>query len=141
MSLLRKIELPTKSQLQAGSLSITFPTELALASFLVEAKWTFTNFSIAHHNLRSSRATPSRLGGFTSKSNKCHEDYFTKFKCSQRGSHSTQSWIYHKSLKPHKEVLGGGHKDLEMRCFMDGTNTLQRGKGEAFILAPPKTSQ
>jgi hypothetical protein len=28
---------------------------------------------MAHHNLGSSRATLSHLGGFTSKSNKCHK--------------------------------------------------------------------
>jgi hypothetical protein len=80
--------LPTKIQFQAGSVSTTFHTPLALTSFLAEAKRTFTNFPTAHHNLGSSRTMPSRLGGFTSKSNKCHKDYFTKIKYSnhsQRG--------------------------------------------------------
>jgi hypothetical protein len=36
------------------SLSTTFLTSLALASFLAEVKQTFTNFPMAHHNLRSS---------------------------------------------------------------------------------------
>jgi hypothetical protein len=75
--------LPTKSQPQAESLSTAFLTSLALASFLVKMKRTFTNFSMAHHNLESSRAKSSHLGGFTSKSNKCHEDCFTKLKCSR----------------------------------------------------------
>jgi hypothetical protein len=101
---LRKLELPTKSQLQAGSLSITFPTPLALASFLAKAKRTFINFPMTHHNIGSSRAMPSHLGGFTSKSNKCHEDCFTKLKCSQGESHSILTWIYHKSHKSYKEV-------------------------------------
>jgi hypothetical protein len=79
---LRKLELPTKSQLQAGSLLTIFSSPLALASFLAEVKQTFTNFHMAHHNLGSSRAMPSHLGGFTSNSNKCHKDCFTKLKCS-----------------------------------------------------------
>jgi hypothetical protein len=83
--------LPTKYQLEVGSLSTAFLTSLSLASFLLEEKRTFTNFPMTHHNLGSSRAMPSHLGGFTSKSNKCHEDCFTKLKCSQRGSHSTLS--------------------------------------------------
>jgi hypothetical protein len=37
-------------------------------------KPTFTNFYKTHHTLKSSRVTPSRLGGFTSKSNKCFTD-------------------------------------------------------------------
>jgi hypothetical protein len=79
------LELPTKSQLQVGSLLTALLTSLALVSFLTEVKQTFTNFPMAHHNLGSSRVTPSHLGGFTSKSNKFHEDCFTKLKCSQRG--------------------------------------------------------
>jgi hypothetical protein len=35
---------------------------------------------MAHHNLGSSRAIPRRLGSFTSKSKKYHEDCFTKLK-------------------------------------------------------------
>jgi hypothetical protein len=73
---------------------------LALASFLTEVKRTFTNFPMAHHNFGSSWAMPGHLGG-TSKSNKCYEDCFTKLKCSQRISHSTLTWISHKSYKPH----------------------------------------
>jgi hypothetical protein len=55
MSPLRKLELPTKSQLQAGSLFTAFLIPLALASFLAEAKQTFTNFPMALDNLGSSR--------------------------------------------------------------------------------------
>jgi hypothetical protein len=55
----------------------------ALASFLAEAKQTFINFSIAYHNLGSSRAMPSHLEGFTSKSNKC---VTPDFKAKTRGS-------------------------------------------------------
>jgi hypothetical protein len=66
------------------------------SSFLVEVKRTFINFLTAHHNLGSSIVTPSHLGDFTSKSNKCHKDWFTKLKCSQREYHSTLTWISHK---------------------------------------------
>jgi hypothetical protein len=69
-----KLELPTKSQLQVRSFSTTFPTQLSLATFLAKAKRAFLNFSMTHHNLGRFRATPSNLGGFTSKSNKYHED-------------------------------------------------------------------
>jgi hypothetical protein len=68
---------PTPSQVSFNH----FLTSLALASFLAEAKQTFTDVSTMPHNLGSSRATPSHLGGFTSKSNKCHEYFFTKLKC------------------------------------------------------------
>ena len=105
--------MPTKSQLQAGSLSTTFLTSLALASFLAEAKRTFTNFPTAHHNLGSSRATPSRLGGFTSKSNKCHKDCFTKIKCSN-------------AQRAHKEDSLNPNLD-----FSQITQTSQRGVGES----------
>ena len=105
--------MPIKSQLQAGSLSTTFLTSLALASFLAEAKRTFTNFPTAHHNLGSSRATPSRLGGFTSKSNKCHEDCFTKLKCSN-------------AQRAHKEDSLNPNLD-----FSQITQTSQRGVGES----------
>jgi hypothetical protein len=139
MSPLRKLETPTKSQLQAGYLSTTFLTPLALASFVAAVKRTFINFPMAHHNLGSFRAMPSHLGGFTSKSNKCHEDCFAKLKCSQRGSHSTQTWIYHKLLKPHKEVLRRGHKGLEMSMFLGWLQQPPKEGGEAFILTLPPT--
>jgi hypothetical protein len=124
--------LPTKSQLQAGSLSTTFLTSLALASFLMEAKQTFTNFPTAHHKLGSSRVTPSRLGGFTSKSNKCYKDCFTKLKCSSAHKEDlTQrlAWISHKSPKSHSELKERCLKGSRMCIFVDGTNSLQRRKG------------
>jgi hypothetical protein len=110
MSLLRKLELPTKNQLQAESLLAAFPTPLSFYSFLVEVKWTFTNFLTAHHNLRSSRATPSHLGGLTSKSNECHEDLLHKaqvLKGSQRGS-----------------------SQLKLRFLTNHTNLIKRCSGE-----------
>jgi hypothetical protein len=58
---------------------------------------------------------PSHLGGFTSKSNKCHKDFFTKIKCSS--AHKEDSLnpplrISHESEDPHKEKLGRAHKGL-----------------------------
>ena len=71
---LRKLELPT-GQLQAGSLSTAFPKSTSSIFFLAEVRsqpsqtipWLTTTL-VAH------RATPSRLKGFTSKSNKCHNE-------------------------------------------------------------------
>jgi hypothetical protein len=44
---------------------------------------------------------------------------------------SPQAWIYHKSLKPHKEVLGRAHKDFIMSIFIGETSNLQ-SEGESF---------
>jgi hypothetical protein len=41
----------SQGQLQVGSLSIAFLTSLALASFFLEVKQTFTNFPKTHHML------------------------------------------------------------------------------------------
>jgi hypothetical protein len=134
-------ELPTKWQLQAGSLSTVFLTSLALTSFLSEAKWTFINFSTAHYNLGSSRATPSHLEDFTSKSNKCHKDYFTKLECSSAHKDNlTQplAWISHKSLKPHLEVKGRGLKGSRKSIFIGGTSSPQKRKGGSFYTIPQK---
>jgi hypothetical protein len=131
--------LPTKCQLQAGSISTAFLTSLALASFLLEVKRTFTNFSTAHHNIGSSRATPSCLGGFTSKSNKFHEDCFTKLKCSSTHKEDlTQplAWISDKSLKPHLEVKGRGLKGSRKSIFIGGTSNPQRRDGGSFYTIP-----
>jgi hypothetical protein len=135
--------LPTKCQFQAGYLSTAFLTSLALASFLSEMKRTFTNFPTAHHNLGSSRATSSHLGGFTSKSNKCHKHCFTKLKCSSAHKKDlTQplAWISHKSHKPHLEVKERGLKGSRKSIFIGGTCTLQRREGEKLLYYPPKTS-
>jgi hypothetical protein len=140
---LRYLELSTKSQLQAGSLSTTFLTSLPLASFLSEVKQTFTNFPKAHHNLVSSRVMPSRLGDFTSKSNKCHEDCFTKLKCSSAHKEDlTQplGWISHKAHKPHLEVKGSGLKGSRKSILVGGTSSPQRGEGGKLLYYPPKTS-
>jgi hypothetical protein len=137
---LRKLELLTKSQLQAGSLSTAFLTPLALASFIAEAKRTFINFPMAHHNLESSRVMPSRLGGFTSKSSKCHEDCFIKFKCS---NHSQRG------ISQPKLGFLTNHSNLTKRCWRELTNilgmsifiggtSLQRSEGGGEILYLPQ---
>jgi hypothetical protein len=51
---------------------------------------------------------------------------------------STQAWIYHKSLKPHKEVLGRDYKGFRMSIFIGGTSSLQMREGKAFILVLQK---
>jgi hypothetical protein len=98
---------------------------------------------MAHHNLGSSRAMPSHLGGFTSKSNKCHEDCLTMVKClSAHEEELTQplAWISHKSHKPHLEVKERGLKGSRKSIFNGGTSTLQRREGEKLLYHPPKTS-
>jgi hypothetical protein len=135
--------LPNKWQLQAGSLSIAFLTSLTTASFLSKVKRAFTNFPTAHHNLGSSRAMPSCLGGFTSKSNKCHEDCFIRLKCSTAHKEDlTQplAWISHKSHKPHLEVKGRGLKGSRKSIFVGGTSNPQRGRGK-LLYYPLKTSR
>jgi hypothetical protein len=141
---LRLLKLPTKCQLQVGSLSTTFLTSLALASYLSEVKQTFTNFPMAHHNLGSSRATPSHLGGFTSKSNKCHKDCFTKLKCSSAHKEDLNqplAWISHKSHKPHLDVKGRGLKRSRKSIFVGGTSNPQMREGGKLLYYPPKTSR
>jgi hypothetical protein len=99
---------------------------------------------MTHHNLGSSRVTPSCLGGFTSKSNKCHKDCFTKLKCSS--AHKEDSLnpplrFSHKSQDHHKEGLRIAHKGFGWVYFVGDTSSLQRReRGKAFILVPPKTS-
>jgi hypothetical protein len=126
------------------SLSTAFLTSLALASFLSEVKRTFKNFSTAHHNLGSTRVTPRRLGGFTYKSNKCHKDCFTKLKCSSAHKEDlTQSltWISHKSLKPHLEVMGRCLNGSRKSIFISGISSPQRREGEKLLYYLPKTSR
>jgi hypothetical protein len=113
------------------------------SSFLSEMKRTFINFPTVNHNLGSSRVTPSLLGGFTSKSNKCHKDYFAKLKYSS--AHKEDSLnpplsFSHKSQDPHKEGLGRAHKGLGWVYFVGGTSTLQRREGGSFYTCPKKTS-
>jgi hypothetical protein len=134
----------SQGQLQAGSVLTAFLTSLALASFLSEAKRTFTNFFKTHHTLGSSRVTSSCLGGFTFKSNKCHKDRFTKIKCSS--AHKEDSFnpplrISHKSQDPHKEELERAHKGLGWVYFVGSISNLQRRVGESFHTCPKKTSR
>jgi hypothetical protein len=94
---------------------------------------------MAHHNLRSYRTTPSHLGGFTYKSNKCHKDYFTKLKCSSAHKEDlTQllDWISYKSHKPHLEIKGRGLKGSRKSIFVGGTSTLQRREGGKLLYYP-----
>jgi hypothetical protein len=131
--------LPTKCQLQAGSLSTAFLTLLALTSFLLKLKRTFTNFPMTHHNFGSSRATPNHLGDFTYKSNKCHKDSFTKLKCSSAHKEDlTQplAWISHKSLKPHLEVNVRCLKGSRKNIFIGGISNPQRREGGSFYIIP-----
>jgi hypothetical protein len=98
---------------------------------------------MAHHNLGSSRATPSLLRGFTYKSNKCHEDCFTKLKCSSANKEDLNqplAWLYHKSYKPHLELKGRGLKGSRKSIFVGGTSNIQRGEGEKILYYPQKTS-
>jgi hypothetical protein len=63
---------------------------------------------------------PNRLRGFTSKSNKCHQDYFTKIKYSsaqKKDSLNPPLRISHKSQDSHKEGLVRAHKRLRMDVF------------------------
>jgi hypothetical protein len=96
---------------------------------------------MAHHNLGISKVMPSHLGGFTSKSNKCHKDCFTKLKCSSAQKEDlTQplAWISHKSLKPHLEVKGRGHKVSRKSIFVGGTSNPERREGAKLLYYPQK---
>jgi hypothetical protein len=71
---LRKFELltrPTPSRVSFNCFPHFTKYHKALASFLSEMKWVFTNFLKAHHKLARSRVTSSCLEDFTSKSNEC----------------------------------------------------------------------
>jgi hypothetical protein len=116
-----------------------FLTSLALSSFLSEVKRTFTNFLTAHHNLGSSSSMPSRLGGFISKSNKCHKDCFTKLKCSS--DHKEYSLNLHLSfLTNHKILTKRGWRELTKaydECILwVAAAPSKGGRRKTFILAP-----
>jgi hypothetical protein len=81
------------------------------------------------------------LKGFTSKSNKCHEDYFIKFKCSSAHKEDlTQplDWISHKSHKPYLEVKGRDLKGSRKSIFVGRTNRPQRMEGGKLYTIPQK---
>jgi hypothetical protein len=77
------LSCPPRANSKSGLFKLLSHFTKLLLSFLAEAKRTFTKFPTTHHNFGSSRMTHSCLGGFTSKSNKCHKDCFTKLKCSK----------------------------------------------------------
>jgi hypothetical protein len=96
---------------------------------------------MAHHNLGSSRETSNRLGGFTSKSNKCHKYYFTKLKCSS--AHKDDSLnpslrFSHKSQDPHKEGLGELTKAYDECILWVAPAASKGGRMKAFILVRQK---
>jgi hypothetical protein len=59
-------------------------------------------------------------------------------KVSQKGSHSTQTWISYKSLKPHKVVLRRAHKGLEMSMFRGWHQHPPKEGGGSFYTCPQK---
>jgi hypothetical protein len=79
---------------------------------------------------------PSRLGGFTSKSNKCHEDCSTKLKCSSVHKEDLTQPISHKSHRPHLEVKERGLKGSRKSIFIGGTSNPQRREGEKLLYYP-----
>jgi hypothetical protein len=82
---------------------------------------------------------PSHLGGFTSKSNKCHKNYFTKLKCLM---------LIKRILSTHHLDFLINHKILTNRGWGELTKALDEcipwvapaaskgGRGKAFILVP-----
>jgi hypothetical protein len=138
--LLWKLEWPTKSQLQAKSFSTNFPTLLNYYFFPSGGEAVLHKLSMTHHNFGSSRTTPSRLGGFTSKSNECHKDCFIKLKSAHKDCVSLKPPLRfsQKSHFPHKEGLGRVLYGSRMSVFMGGTSSHQRREGETFILVLQK---
>jgi hypothetical protein len=51
---------------------------------------------------------------------------------------SAQAWSCHKSLKPHKEVLGRAHKGFRIRVFIGGTSNTQRREEGKLLYYPQK---
>jgi hypothetical protein len=101
---------------------------------------TFTNFPKTHHTLGNSRAMPSYLGGFTSKSNKCFTDAWRSPKCSRL----ELKWLTHKSLHPTLESStndldltksGWGELKRLLKEYANGQEpaTHERGSGVPFI--------
>jgi hypothetical protein len=106
----------------------------------VEVKQTFINFLITHHKLGSSRVTPNCLGGFTFKSNKYHEDCFTKFKYLQRGSHSTLSLDFSQITQTSLRGKGERFQRLKDVYFCWWNQQPPNEGGKSFYTCPPKTS-
>jgi hypothetical protein len=138
---LRKLELSTKSQLQVESLSTAFPTPLTLASFLAKAKRTFINFPTAHHNLGNYRAMPSHLGGFISKSNKCHKDCFTKLKCSNTHTEDSlnPNLDFSQITQTSQRGVGESSQRLRNECVLWlASAPSKEGRGKTFVPVPQK---
>jgi hypothetical protein len=102
MSPLRKLELLTRSTLSRVSFN-HFPhsTKLLLLSFQ-RRRGHSQIFSKTHHTLGSSMAMSSRVGGFTSKSNKCFMSAWRSSKCSRLriSVHNTNLSTQLKNLAP-----------------------------------------
>jgi hypothetical protein len=101
-SLLRMLELltrPTPSRVSFNH--FLHSTKLLVLSF---CRWSGPSqtFPRLHHMLGSSRATPSYLGGFTSKSNKCFMSAWHSSNCSRLriSAHNTNLFIQLKNLAP-----------------------------------------
>jgi hypothetical protein len=62
-------------------------------------------------------------------------------KGSQRGFSQPNTWISHKSHKPHKEGMGRAHKGLETSVFYWWHQHPQSREEESFYTCPPKTSR
>jgi hypothetical protein len=85
--------------------------------------------------------TPSHLGGFTCKSNKCHKDGFTKLKCSRlikRFSLNPKLGFIRNHSKHKKRCWGEVSKALGGVFSLVEPASSKGGKGEAFILSPKK---
>jgi hypothetical protein len=96
---------------------------------------------MTHHNIGSSKAMPSRLGGFTSKSNKCYKDCFTKLKCSN--THKKDSLNTPLSfLINHKILTKRGWRELTKaldECILWVAPAASKGgRGKDFILVLQK---
>ena len=105
-----------------------------------------TNFPTAHHKLGAHRSTPSRLGGLTSKSNKCHKDFslwtqMLKNRCAYFHS------IFLPNLSQHNTSLFKSLANLEWgESFLGlwicvifvGTQQQQMGGGEGYKYPSPK---
>jgi hypothetical protein len=138
---LRNLELPTRSKLQAGSLSTAFPTPLSSCFFPCRGEVDLHKLPPAHHNLENSRATPSRLGGFTSMSNKCHKDCFTKLKCSKDHKEDSLNPKSDFSQITQTSQRGVGKSSQRLRNEYVSWMALAPSKGgmeKAFILVPQK---
>jgi hypothetical protein len=99
---LGSLSCPPRVNSKLGLFQPLSPLYYTLASFLVEAKRIFINFLTADHNLGSYRTTPSRLGGFTSKSNKCFISAWRSPKCSKIriSAHNTNLSTQLKNIAP-----------------------------------------